>query len=145
MRAVPLFRLVLVLVLSTGIVVLGPAASAARAELVTTEALATRATEDRSARERVHALLDRRDVRQELEALGIRVEEAKARVDALSDAEVAVIAGKLDELPAGGSVLGVLLAVLLIIFLVFILTDILGYTDAFPWVNPAPKPQGSGN
>jgi hypothetical protein len=54
----------------------------------------------------------------------------KARVAALTDAEAAELAARIDELPAGGvSVLGAAL----IVFLVLLLTDILGYTKVFPF------------
>jgi len=54
-------------------------------------------------RARVRALLDRQDVQVQLEAYGITVDQARARVDSLTDDEVALIAGQLDELPAGGA------------------------------------------
>jgi hypothetical protein len=57
-------------------------------------------------------------------------EAALARVDALSDEEVAALAGRLDQLPAGGADV---LIVALIVFLVLLLTDILGYTKIFPF------------
>jgi hypothetical protein len=61
-------------------------------------------------------------------------EQARARVAALSDAEAAELAARIDELPAGGiDVLGVAL----IVFLVLLLTDILGYTKIFPFTRPA--------
>ncbi len=41
--------------------------------------------------------------RAQLETYGITRDEAAARLDALSDEEVAEIAGKLDALPAGGT------------------------------------------
>ena len=57
----------------------------------------------------------------------------KARVAALTDAEAAELAARLDELPAGGvSILGAIL----IVFLVLLLTDILGYTKVFPFTKP---------
>ena len=43
-------------------------------------------------------------------------------------------AGKLRELPAGGNAVGAFIGAALIVFLVLLLTDILGYTDVFPFV-----------
>ena len=40
----------------------------------------------------------------------------------------------IDPLPAGGDALGVILGVALIVFLVLLITDIMGYTDIFPFV-----------
>lgn len=70
------------------------------------------------------------DVRAQLVALGVDPEQAAARVAALSDEEVQLLAAQMDEMPAGGSVLGVAV----FIFLVLLATDILGFTDVFPFV-----------
>lgn len=85
-------------------------------------------------RQRIVELLERDDVRGQLAARGVGVDEAKARVAALTDAEAAEIAARIDALPAGGiDVLGVAL----VVFLVLLLTDILGYTKIFPFTRPA--------
>lgn len=83
-------------------------------------------------RERVRAVFDRQDVREQLQARGVDADAARARVDALTDDEVATINGKLDSLPAGGDVLGTLV----FIFLVLLVTDILGLTKVFPFTKP---------
>lgn len=81
-------------------------------------------------RDRVATMLDRADVRAQLEALGVKPADVKARVEALSDAEAAQIAGQLDQLPAGGN--GIIGA-LIFVFLVLLITDILGLTKIFPF------------
>ncbi len=73
-----------------------------RAAMVTTEAVIGTPLASPSGHARLRAFLAREDVRAQIEAFGIDPEEAIARVDALSDAEVARIAGRLNELPAGG-------------------------------------------
>ncbi|MDA1116977.1 MAG: PA2779 family protein [Proteobacteria bacterium] len=80
-------------------------------------------------RERLASLLERSDVRARLESLGVDATDAKARVAALSDTEAAQLAAQMDELPAGGDLLGA--AVL--VFLVLLATDIMGYTKIFPF------------
>jgi hypothetical protein len=40
----------------------------------------------------------------------------------------------MEQLPAGGSDFGVVLGTVLIIFLVLLFTDVMGYTDIFPFV-----------
>ncbi len=80
-------------------------------------------------RERLANMLDRSEVRARLQTLGVDPVNAKARVAALSDAEAAKLAAQLDELPAGGDLVGA--AVL--IFLVLLFTDIMGYTKIFPF------------
>jgi hypothetical protein len=79
-------------------------------------------------------VLVREDVRQALIKQGIDIGEAQARIDSLSDAEAIAVADKLDQLPAGGGALEVLLIVALVVFLVLLATDIAGYTDIFPFV-----------
>jgi len=88
------------------------------------------ATESALERERIATLLERADVRAQLAAYGVAPGEVKARVAALSDAEAAELAARMDELPAGG--VGIIGAVL-IVFLILLLTDILGYTKVFPF------------
>jgi len=86
------------------------------------------------ARSRIKQVLVREDVRQALIKQGIDPGEAEARIDSLSDAEAIAVADKLDQLPAGGGALEVLLIVALVVFLVLLATDIAGYTDIFPFV-----------
>jgi hypothetical protein len=64
----------------------------------------------------------------------VNPEEAKARVDSLTDQEVAEIAARFDQLPAGGNGIGVIVGAAVLIFLVLLITDILGVTDVFPFV-----------
>jgi hypothetical protein len=101
----------------------------AQAGLVTTGDIVREQANDR---QRVAELLDRAEVRAALEARGVDLNEAKKRVAALTDEEVALIAGKLDEVPAGGDVLGVIV----FLFLVLLVTDILGFTKVFPFTRP---------
>ena len=81
-------------------------------------------------RARVLATLGREDVRQGLVAFGVDPQSAQDRVLALSDEEVSQMAGRLDQLPAGGDALGVVV----FIFVLLLVTDILGYTNVFPFV-----------
>jgi len=118
------------LVWSLGVTV--PAQQVQAAPLAT-EALAQIAR-DGAARERVLAVFEREDVARGLERYGIDAAEARARVAALSDAEIAQIAGRLDQLPAGADTAGAILLGLLIAFAVLVVTDMLGWTDVFPTV-----------
>jgi hypothetical protein len=85
-------------------------------------------------REHLRMLLDRSEVCAQLEAWGVNSEEAKARVDSLTDQEIAEITAQLDQMPAGGSAFGTLVFAALIAFLVLLVTDIAGYTDIFPFI-----------
>jgi hypothetical protein len=73
--------------------------------------------------------LARADVIAGLQSRGVSVEAARARVAALTDAEAAQVAAQIDQAPAGGDVLGVIVT----IFLVLLVTDILGLTKVFPF------------
>ena len=86
------------------------------------------------ARERVQAVLERDDVRAEMVALGVDPEEASARVASMTDSEVAAIAGKLDQLPAGGFSVGTALIILFVVFGVTVLLDALGILNIYPFV-----------
>lgn len=86
-------------------------------------------------RERLAGLLERVEVQARLQALGVDPADARARVAALSDAEAEALAAHMDELPAGGDLLGA--AVL--VFLVLLFTDIMGYTKVFPFTRSTPR------
>jgi hypothetical protein len=87
-----------------------------------------------AARQNIGRILVREDVQNVFRMHGISPEEAKARVNALSDAEVVALEKRLDQLPAGGDGLGTIIFALLFVFIVLLVTDILGYTDVFPFV-----------
>jgi hypothetical protein len=108
---------------------------AARAGLVTTEQV----VEERTAasdRERLVAVLLRDDVRQQMEALGVDRDEAIARLGSLSDQEIQQIAGRIDDLPAGQSVLVGVLVAAGVVLIALVITDLLGVTDVFAVINP---------
>jgi hypothetical protein len=96
----------------------------AYAGIVSSEALVAGAQQERLA-----GLLERSDVQARLKAYGVDPAQAQARVAALTDEEAARLAAQIDELPAGGDVLGVAL----IVFLVLLFTDIMGYTKIVPF------------
>jgi hypothetical protein len=103
--------------------------------MVTTDQL----VEQRAAvsdRERLAAILLRDDVRQQMEALGVNRDEAIARLASLSDQEIRQIAGRIDEMPAGQSVLVGVLVVAGAVLLALLITDLLGITDVYAVVNP---------
>ncbi|MFB6261517.1 MAG: PA2779 family protein [Thiohalorhabdaceae bacterium] len=108
-------------------------AAPSQAGLVTTEEVVTEevAATDRA---RVKAYLARQDVQSQLQKLGIKAEEATARVDGLTDAEVQRIAAKLDERSAGSGVVGSVVGAAVFVFIVLLITDIAGATDVFPFV-----------
>ena len=107
--------------------------SFARAAIVTTDEVVA-AQEADEERARVIAFMAREDVRRQLEAMGIDPQEAAQRTASLSDGEIQQIAGKLDELPAGQGVIVLIVAAALALALALVITDILGYTDIYPFI-----------
>jgi len=107
----------------------------ARAGLVSTERL-VEARAAASERERLAAILLRGDVGRQMVALGVDRDEAMARLASLSDREVREIAGKLDQLPAGQSVIAGVLIIAGAVLLGLVLLDLLGVTDVFTFINP---------
>ncbi len=88
----------------------------------------------REAREYLHQLLARKDVQNAFIAQNIDPIEARARIDSLSDDEVIRLADQIDQLPAGGGAIEVLLVIILVGFIVLVITDITGLTDVFPFI-----------
>jgi hypothetical protein len=110
------------------------AVPAAKAEMIGTEAALHLAGKENS-RAIVTAFLERDDVRQTMERQGVDVAEARKRVAALSDAELMRVAQKIDQLPAGGDGVGTVVGAILLVFFVLLITDLLGLTHVFPFVN----------
>ena len=86
------------------------------------------------ARQYLKAALAREEVKEVFAAQGVDQKEAEARVDALSDAEVVRLAEMVEQLPAGSGAFGAIVFAGLFVFVVLLVTDILGYTDVFPFV-----------
>lgn len=102
---------------------------AANAAMVGTETVVNAAQAQQS-RERVLGTLNRADVKDQLVARGVDPAQVQARLDSLTDEEVQTLAAKMDQLPAGGDALGVLV----FIFVLLLITDILGFTNIYPFV-----------
>jgi hypothetical protein len=95
------------------------AAAPARAGMISSDAAVPQPP---SERERVQAVLARPDVQKELEKYGIAPADAAARVQAMSDGEVAQLAGRLDNLPAGAAITNdELLLIIIIVLLIALL------------------------
>ena len=102
------------------------------AGMLDTQTLITAAAAE-SERAALAQRLGSEEVRHALIGMGVDPADAQSRVDRLTDAEVADLNARLDQLPVGAGAL----EVVLIIFLVFVITDALGITDIFAFVRPA--------
>ena len=80
-------------------------------------------------RAQLEQALTRSDVVAGLQARGVSIDAARDRVAALTDVEAAQVAAQIDQAPAGGDALGVIVT----IFVVLLITDILGFTKVFPF------------
>ncbi|MCW7537624.1 PA2779 family protein [Aquabacterium sp. A7-Y] len=113
----------------------GAMAQTSQATLISTEQVAQEvAAQARSAagdtqRARLATELDRPGLAERLQAYGVSAEQARERVAALSDEDAAALVAQIDEAPAGGDVLGVVVFV----FVLLLVTDILGFTKIFPF------------
>ena len=134
MSAIRQLRRGVALLLAVVTLVVSMPLGAARAALVTTDQVLGQ-SDGASERARVLAFLGRAEVREQIVALGVDPAEAAARVATLSDAQVRAIAGEIDQLPAGQSAIAAIVGAILIIFLVLLVTDLLGLTNIFPFVN----------
>ena len=105
-------------------------APVANAGIVSTEAAFAGATLDAD-RARLNDTLARADVRAALVAHGVDPAVVQQRVASLTADEVQRMNAQMDQLPAGGDVL----SVLLIVFLVLLFTDLMGWTSVFPFTN----------
>ena len=83
------------------------------------------------ARDYLNRMMMREDVQTAFTSYGITPLEAKARLDTLSDAEIMRLYNQIEQLPAGGSDLGVAFIAVGVIFILLFITDLLGYTDVF--------------
>ena len=104
-----------------------PAVQPARAAVISTEQAIR--IEDRQGRiDNIREVLARDAVQATLESLGVDPADARARVDALTDAELSTLEQQLDELPAGGTSV---VEVIGIVAIVLIVLELLGVTDVF--------------
>ena len=82
-------------------------------------------------RDGLQQLLEQKAAQQQLQEWGVNPDQIKSRIARLTDAELVRINRQVNDLHAGGDVLGILL----LLFLVFVITDIFGATDIFPFIN----------
>ena len=95
---------------------------------------AVAAEQSTGARDTVMRHFERADVQATLQARGVDLAQAHARVAALTDAEAQMLADQIDAAPAGANDI---LGVLVFIFVLLLVTDILGLTKVFPFTRSA--------
>jgi hypothetical protein len=105
----------------------------AKAGIIGTEAVLNTLQGEKS-RSRITAFLDRQEVREAFIEKGIDPAQAKNSVASLTDQEVSRLYNILDQLPAGGDGIGTVVGAVVLVFIILLLTDILGFTNVFPFV-----------
>jgi Family of unknown function (DUF6627) len=120
-----MYKKLIAVVISSALVWGGFTTTAAAAVVDTRAAMALEARQGHLAG--VQAVLARAEVRDAMISLGVDPAQAGLRVAALSEPELARLQGQLDQLPAGGSILGLIGAV----FVVLLILEITGVIDIF--------------
>jgi hypothetical protein len=75
----------------------------------------------KEARETIKQFMARKDVRSAIVSQGVEPLEADVRLNSLSDVEVIQLANQIDQLPAGGDAIGLVITVLVIVILVLVI------------------------
>jgi hypothetical protein len=83
------------------------------------------AVDRRATLDRIDAVLAREEVAAALERQGVEPEAALARAEALSHSELQLLAENLEELPAGGSLVGTVG----VVFVVLLILELVGVID----------------
>jgi hypothetical protein len=76
----------------------------------------------------INNMITRTDIRDALITHGVSPDEVMERVNHMSDAELAALHNKLDQIPVGQGAL----ETVLLVFIILILLDLTGVTDIFP-------------
>jgi len=84
------------------------------------------------ARDVLRELVSREDIQKVLESRGITPEEARARIDSLSDDELEKISQNIADLPAGGNVVGFIVIVGAVIIIAIVLVEYFSEVKMFP-------------
>jgi outer membrane protein OmpA-like peptidoglycan-associated protein len=103
------------------------------AAMIGTESI-LKGDQSQNPREYLNNLLARKEIQAALISQGLDPQEARNRIDNLTDDEIGHIVHELDQLPAGGGFFEAFIVIVFLVFLILLITDISGYTDVFPFV-----------
>jgi hypothetical protein len=103
---------------------------------------AVSAAQAQAARARVTTFVNRAEVAAQLQAMGLSPQAAQERIAALTDAEIASLADRVERLPAGGLPGQAFGLIIIVIFLIwrFVFSDQAKAEMAKPGAKPATKP-----
>lgn len=83
-------------------------------------------------RNQLHALLQRDQAVESMQSMGVDPEMVQQRIDHMTADELQAFNAQVDQMQAGGGILGVVV----LVFVILIVLDLLGTTDIFPAIHP---------
>lgn len=116
-------KFVVVPLLAASLVSTGYSGTVSATVISTQDALSAEVRADKETS--VRAALARDDVRQAMLQMGVDPAQADARVASLSDAELMQLQGQLDQLPAGGESVLVVIGIVFVVLLILELTGVI--------------------
>jgi hypothetical protein len=116
--------------LLAGWIALLPVAQSVEAAVIST-GNAIEMTERNRSIDRINEMLSREAVRDMLAELGVDADDASARVQSLTAAELDLLEQKLDELPAGGTGIVEVVGIVAIVLIVLELLDVTNFFTEF--------------
>lgn len=82
-------------------------------------------------KQQVLDLINTSEVQQKLMNLGVSPEDAKLRIDSMTNSELTAFNQQMNEMPAGG-IVGTIVTVLVVVAVL----DLMGLTDVYPFIRP---------
>ena len=82
-------------------------------------------------KQQVLSYVDSAEVQNKLIELGVSPADAKQRIANMTAEEMSALNSQMNEMPAGG-IVGVVVTVLVVV----VVTDLMGLTDVYPFINP---------
>ena len=107
----------------------------AAAAMVGTEKLLI-SDRNQETRSYLQQMMSRKEIQEALVARGIDLQEAKIRIDSLTDSEIEQILEKINDLPAGGIDAAFVLIIVGVIVVLFIIVEYTSAVSMFPWFQP---------
>ena len=104
--------------------------TSSQAAMISTESFLSQ-SRVQTPRERMLSLLEKKQVLQNLQELGVSPVEAHDRLASLSDSEIEKLNTKINQLPAGSDAGEAILGTALAVFIILLITDILCLTKVF--------------
>ena len=83
-------------------------------------------------KQQVLEMLNSAEVQAKLVTLGVSVEDAEVRIASMTDQELAQLNTQMNDMPAAGEIVGVIVTVLVVLAVL----DVLGVTDVYSFIRP---------